>query len=228
LGSVPHSSSDFVCKLCLGPVSDFFTHCYGCNKLSETAPAGLWRHVVPMTTALNPSSWYSRLVAYKTVGGESMLVLAALTSVYLTAHRSHLSSLLGGNPSVITVVPSTRGRPFEQHPLPRALRLATALRDHVIRAVSFVPNATIGRQEYKPSVFRADKDTVAGGRIVLIEDTWVSGSKALSAAGALLEAGAAAVVVVPIAREIRPGFWGADHPYLQSSRSPYDVNFWPR
>src|SRR5436853_5632960 len=63
LGSVPHSSSDFVCKLCLGPVSDFFTHCYGCNKLSETAPAGLWRHVVPMTTALNPSSWYSRLVA---------------------------------------------------------------------------------------------------------------------------------------------------------------------
>src|SRR5207244_4599686 len=102
------------------------------------------------------------------------LVTGVQTCALPISHRSHLSSLLGGNPSVITVVPSTRGRPFEQHPLPRALRLATALRDHVIRAVSFVPNATIGRQEYKPSVFRADKDTVAGGRIVLIADTWVS------------------------------------------------------
>lgn len=42
---------------------------------------------------------------------------------------------------------------------------------------------------------------VSGRRIVLVEDTWVSGSPAVSTAIALRRAGAAAIVLTPIARK---------------------------
>ena len=57
----------------------------------------------------------------------------------------------------------------------------------------------------------------------------MSGSKAVSTAGSLLEAGAAAVVIVPIARMIDgPGYYPADHPYYAWMSEPHDYARWPR
>ncbi len=84
------------------------------------------------------------------------------------------------------------------------------------------------RTKYAPEMFRANPDVVNGGRIVLIEDTWITGATAISAAGSLLAAGADSVVITPIARDFRVQFHAEDHPYLARIARKFDVRSWPR
>ena len=77
-------------------------------------------------------------------------------------------------------------------------------------------------------MFRAHSPVIARKRIVLIEDTWITGATAVSAAGALLDAGADSVVIAPIARDFRVLYHAEDHPYLAHIARGYDVRFWPR
>ncbi len=72
---------------------------------------------------------------------------------------------------------------------------------------------------------------VSDERVILIEDTWVSGATALSAAGALLDRGAESVAILPIARMVEPDPWNScygGHPYLGVLETPYDPAEWPR
>lgn len=229
IGSVPHVSLDFVCPVCLGPVGDY-PQCYGCKRLFDAAPLVLAGRIVPMSAVANPSPWYGRLVRYKNGHAESHTVVSALAALYLTANEQHLASLLGGPISQIAVVPSTRGKSFEQQPLAGTIRRSVTFRDRLANVLSHRSGVTIARQEYKPSYCKVDVAAVRGERIVLIEDLWVSGAKAVSAAGALMDGGAASVIVVAVAREIRPSspFCGEDHPYLAEMGKQYDVNAWPR
>jgi len=175
-----------------------------------------------MSAVANPSPWYGRLVRYKSGNDESHTVVSALATLFLTAHEQRLATLLGGPISQIAVVPSTRGRSFDQQPLAGTIRRSVAFRDRLANVLSHRSGVTIGRQEYKPAFCEVDIARVRGERIVVVEDLWVSGAKAVSAAGALLEAGAASVVVVAVAREIRPSspFCGEDHPYLTEMSRP--------
>jgi len=56
----------------------------------------------------------------------------------------------------------------------------------------------------------------------------VTGATALSAAGALLMHGAAAVAILPLARCLDTSYWGELHPYRAAADRPYRVAFWPR
>ena len=72
---------------------------------------------------------------------------------------------------------------------------------------------------------------VSDERVILIEDTWVTGATALSAAGALLGRGVESVAILPIARMVELGFWNSrygGHPYLGVLEKPYDPAEWPR
>lgn len=81
-----------------------------------------------------------------------------------------------------------------------------------------------------PTAFRPGPISVAGKRVLLIEDSWTSGATAISAAGALLDGGAASVLIMPIARIIPSGFWPDDHPYRTAMKLPWDPDSdqWPR
>jgi orotate phosphoribosyltransferase len=48
-------------------------------------------------------------------------------------------------------------------------------------------------------------DPVAGGDVLVVDDTWVSGGSAQSAAAALKLAGASHVAVVVLGRHVNPG-----------------------
>ena len=63
------------------------------------------------------------------------------------------------------------------------------------------------RKTYNSSAFSAGTTSVVGERVLLMEDTWVTGATAISAAGALLREGASGVMVMPIARAVSPSFW---------------------
>ena len=64
---------------------------------------------------------------------------------------------------------------------------------------------------------------VAGRRVVLLDDTYVSGARSQSAAAGLRRAGAASVVVVVLGRVVRPDRVPAHHDFL--SRLPPDDPF---
>jgi hypothetical protein len=182
-----------------------------------------------MTIAPNPSTWYSALWTYK--GGqfhEHGPTIGALTYRWLRAHRRDLEDLLDGPIDYLTIVPSKRGKEtYATQPLRLALSLVPAMGKRVKETLRCDRPLTTRLADYDPSVFETVRD-VAGDRIILIEDTWISGATALSAAGNLIEAGAAAVVVVPIAREIQTAFHGPTHPYMQYLTGEYNVAAWPR
>lgn len=218
-----------VCGICKGPVVNGFVNCYGCNQLRAAAPFDLAGTVVPMTTAPNPGPWYTRLATYKTFHPEHRALLVSLTFTYLAEHRENIEDVLGGEFDYLTFVPSTRaGILPETQPLRRTLGMVSALDEHVRVLVRHVPGQVVGRRAYDPDAFACGPD-VEGRRIVLIEDTWVTGARAVSAAGALHAAGAESVIIMPMARMVEPGssYWPADLPYFARVQEPYDLARWP-
>ncbi len=228
LGRIPRLSDGHSCERCLGPVGAGYRTCVPCNRLFSTAPAELRGASISITTAVAPSPWYSRLIAYKTVfKDENGLNLAALLSVFYSEHEGRFTTQLGGAPTLVAVVPSKRGRAFEHQPLRKAVSAIMALREKVQDVIRYVPRQSSARQQFTPEVFQCPRDLV-GERILLIEDTWTSGATAVSAAGALLNAGAEAVGIVAIARKVDAEFWTAEHPYIVEARKSWDVRTWPR
>lgn len=226
LRSVPSYRDGAVCSLCRGPVSGY-ARCYGCKELRDAAPFPLEGRVVPMSVAPSPGPWYSRLATYKTFHPEHMAVLASLTYLFLVTHQRRIAELLGGDFDHLAVVPSTRGVQAETQPLRRVLSMVEALEERASTPLRHVPGRKIARQSFAPDAFTCDAG-VRGGRIVLLDDTWVTGAKAASAAGALYQAGAEAVLILPIARRVQPGvYYPEDHPYFGWMMEPYELLRWP-
>lgn len=232
LGAVPAASNEFVCKLCLGPVSNY-SQCYGCKELflSPNVPRELRRVVVPMTSVLNPSPWYGALVKYKGFERQLGTVLVSVAYHFLEEHRDNIAGLLGGEPTMLTIVPSKRGFTYDEQPLRAVLSLVEPLGSMLRQTLQHVPGSASGRRQFHPEAFTAGPTPVRGERIILIEDTWVTGATAVSAAGALLDLGATSVAVLPIARVVDAGFWNEDHPYRVAMQTGMGESLaipWPR
>lgn len=228
LGSVPDVTEPLVCGYCLGPVNSGFRHCYACTRLFPAIPHELGEVVVPMTSVLKPSAWYSRLLTYKISEPEHQPLIASLVYLYLTTHVREIASVLGGEPTIITIVPSKRGRAYKEQPLRHALSMVAPLNAKLRHTLTMREGQAIGRWEYKPTAMRPENTVVKGQRVALIEDTWVTGATAMSAAGALMEAGARSVVVLPVGREVNETFSTEEHPYREAMKKPYDIRHWPR
>ncbi|MEU7741523.1 hypothetical protein [Nonomuraea sp. NPDC049158] len=124
---------------------------------------------------------------------------------FADAHASCLDIVTAKPVSGMAVVPSLRGR-AGAHPL---TALAAVLPDHWARlglqAAHGIPEAQ--RREARSDHFIVlDSAAVAGKHIVVLEDTWVQGGHAQSAAATLLLAGASEVTIVVVARRIRTDF----------------------
>jgi hypothetical protein len=182
-----------------------------------------------MTIAINPGLWYRALLTYKKGQfRENAHVVAAVAYEWMKRHATDLSATLGGQADIVTIVPSKRGHTYDSQPLRRALALVPTFRKRLSESLVCARPELYGRMLYMPDMFRVATSAVAGSRVLLIEDSWITGATALSAAGALLAGGAAEVTVVPIAREISASFRGDDHPYLAYLKGPYDLAAWPR
>lgn len=242
-GRVPRVAESYACRYCVGPVSRF-EQCYACHVLFDKAharqegnktrwinvPTALSERVVPITSVLTPSIWYTHLATFKR--GQLELygpVIVSLIWTYLTTNEDHLSVLLGGHWDQVCVVPSKKGHTYATQPLVRTLRFVEPLRDQLRNSLTFESGNNARRFSYTPNAFGRGPDDPDGKRIVLIEDAWVTGATAISAAGALLNMGAAGVVVLPTARVVdAKGFWGEDHPYVTAMKQDYDPAAWPR
>lgn len=232
---VPSAAHSAICPYCLGPRGVGFAQCAGCLHLFVLSGARSVRglQVVPVTTAENPGEWYRYLQTYKGVHPEYKPYLVSVYWEWMVKFREPIESSLGGKPDGIVIAPSKRGITPNQQPLVAAMRMVNVL-PPIVPALTHRQGAVLARNAYDPSVFLTDEAAIAGRRLLLVDDTWASGATATSAAGALLRAGAASVLVTPVVRLFDPRaaarLYGDRHPYRQLITIPEGDDFlaWPR
>jgi len=180
-----------------------------------------------MTTTVNPGPWYIRLSTYKTFDYAKGDLLAAVAELFLDANEAKITAQLGGPATLTTIVPSTSGFTYAQQPLRRTLARAPQLDMRLSQCLEHVEGQRTSRRSYTPEAFRA-LPGVDGQRVILIEDTWVTGGTAISAAGALLEAGAIAVAVIPIARIVEKNSYLSPKYLEYMDDAPWEATDWAR
>ena len=193
-----------VCAACRGPARVDYLHCFHCGLHAESAPGLLADAVVPVSYAMKGGRLAHDLWVYKSAlaaAGPAQAALLALLLVFLRDHGGCAWRLGGGAaPTHLAVVPSTRGRPGP-HPLQALAAPVLALPwvHLAIRAHLDPPDP----DDRDLSLDRfAVRQRLPRARVLLLDDTWTTGSRAQSAAAALKLAGAARVVVVVLGRHI--------------------------
>jgi hypothetical protein len=149
------------------------------------------------------SSWYSQLVRYKSlpVSMSALDAVAAALSGGCAEHESAIATTLGGKPTVISSVPSTRiATTFDTQPLGAVIRRVAYLKPLAAPALRRTPGVTRQRRLLQPEVFECVSD-LRGQRVLLIEDLSASLTTIQPALTVLQQAGASCATMV-IAREV--------------------------
>jgi predicted amidophosphoribosyltransferase len=163
-----------------------------------------------------PGPLYRVLVGYKESPVDEARRRAAgrvrhLFADFLSAHRACVMEASGGGVDLVVPVPSS------SRPGPASLEGVDGL-DALFEAVlgptaRWTPrvlqraNGAIGHLRPNPAAFVVPgprRPDVRGSRVLLLDDTYVSGSRAQSAAAVLRRCGAASTLIVPLGRVLRP------------------------
>ncbi|HEX2743913.1 MAG TPA: hypothetical protein VHO07_17350 [Streptosporangiaceae bacterium] len=190
-----------VCAVCRGPLRPGFARCYQCGRHGLLGPGLLADAVAPISYAVKGTALAADLWRYKSWPRPSPSARTSVLALLLAFLHDHGPCVWrhAGMPAPgrLAVVPTGCGRPGP-HPL---LELASPYLRLPLTPLAIRP----GRQGRDLDVHRFGADqTAAGADVLLIEDSWVSGASAQSAAAALKLAGARRVAIVVIGRHIDP------------------------
>jgi hypothetical protein len=190
------------CRVCRGPVQFGFALCYQCDVASSQGRGLLADVVVPIGYAVSGGQLAADLRRYKSGrddGGTAAARLRSMLSAFLREHGHCVWRAAGmpGGPGVAAVVPSGQGR-SGPHPL---LGVLERCADLPIVPLTAGPSGTARGRGLSLGWLRAS-GPVAGAGALLVEDTWVSGGSAQSAAAALKLAGAGRVAIVVLGRHL--------------------------
>lgn len=203
--SVPVRSIESVlCRTCRGPTPVGLARCYQCDLARSQAGELLADAVAPIAYAVRGGQLAIDLWRYKSDradAAESAARLRVMLAAYLTDQGESVWRAAGmaAVPAVAAVVPSGRGRPGG-HPLPGLVRSCVAV---PLIGLSVAPEEAAHVRGVDPRWLRVD-GPVAGTDVLVVDDTWVSGGSAQSAAVALKLAGARRVAIVVIGRHVNP------------------------
>ena len=185
-----------------------FARCYQCD-LAHARCGGLLADVVaPVAYAVKGGRLAGDLWRYKSGAPgatEAGVRLAAMLARYLREHGPQVWRAAGmaTGPELAAVVPSGQGRPGP-HPLSG---IVTSCVDVPVVPLSVAPGAAArsrGLADGVAAEWLTVGGAVAGADVLLVDDTWVSGGSAQSAAVALKAAGARRVALVVIGRHMDP------------------------
>jgi hypothetical protein len=198
-GAPPGSAA--ACGVCRGPVLPGFARCYQCDRHGLLGPGLLADAVVPISYAVKGTDLAADLWRYKngpTPSAAARAGLLALLLAFLHDHGPCVWRHAGmAGPGRLAVVPSGCGRPGP-HPL---LELTSPYLRLPVTRLAMWP----GRQGRDLDIQRFNTErTVARADVLLLDDTWVSGASAQSAAAALKLAGARRVAIVVLGRHLDP------------------------
>jgi hypothetical protein len=203
----PAGSPAADCEVCRGPVRPGFARCYQCDRHALLGPALLADAVVPISYAIKGTPFADHLWRYKSVpvpsssaptSASARASVLALLLAFLTDHGPCVWQRASmPPPDRLAVVPTGAGRPGP-HPL---LRLVSPYLRLPGCSLVLCP----GRQGRDLDLGRFQVQArPAGASVLLLDDTWVSGASAQSAAAALKLAGARHVAVIVLGRHVNP------------------------
>ncbi|MFZ2048122.1 MAG: hypothetical protein WAV12_29335 [Trebonia sp.] len=196
------------CRTCRGPVQAGFARCYQCD-LAHARCGGLLADVVaPVAYAVKGGPLAGDLWRYKSGAAgatEAGARVAAMLAGYLREHGDQVWRAAGmaAGPELAAVVPSGQGR-TGPHPL---LGIVASYVDVPIIPLSAAPGAAARARGLADGVavgWLTVGGAVAGADVLLVDDTWVSGASAQSAAAALKAGRARRVALVVIGRHVDP------------------------
>lgn len=193
-----------VCAACRGPARPEYVRCFHCALHAEGARGLLADAVIPVSYAIKGGKHAQDLWVYKSArpgAGPAQAALLSLLLVFLRDHCGCAWRLAGGGaPTHLAVVPSTRGRPG-RHPLEVLASSCLAL-PWLHLAIRPRPEPP----DPDDRVLSLDRFTVPRplirAHVLLLDDTWTTGSRAQSAVAALKLAGATRVAVVVLGRHL--------------------------
>ena len=190
-----------ICAVCRGPARPGYARCYQCAQHDLLGPGLRADAVVPVSYAVKGTALAAALWRYKSWRAPDPAARTSLLALLLAFLHDHGPCVwrAAGMPAPgrLAVVPTGCGRPGP-HPLLAlaAPYLRLPLAELVIRP---------GEQGRDPNVDRYSAErTGPGASVLLLDDSWVSGASAQSAAAALKRAGARHVAVVVLGRHVDP------------------------
>jgi hypothetical protein len=177
--------------------------------------------VTPVRLCPLPSPLYTVLLGYKeSPVAEARLrfgaVVRTLVRSFLLRDACRLEASIGGRFDLVALVPSTHRPGIAPLGLVEGLGrdVAAALpaahwaADLLRRADAPGGPPPVAHMRPDPAAFSVPapgRGAVAGARVLLLDDTYVSGARAQSAAAALARAGARCTLIAPLGRVLRPG-----------------------
>lgn len=203
------------CRICRGPVLPGYALCYQCDQASRVVGGLLADAVAPIAYAVKGEGLARDLWRYKSGAlgpGEAAERKQAAGRIqemladFLDEHGPAVwrAARMPDGPSALAVVPSGQGRPGE-HPLLAIAEAALARTERPLPVTRLsVRPGVAGHGRYVSTGWLRVDGRVSGRDMLLIDDSWVSGASAQSAAAALKLAGAARVATLVIGRHIDP------------------------
>ena len=189
-----------VCVVCRGPKTPDRELCRCCTEHRNRA--GVHRladAVVPISYAFRGhpdlSQHFWTLWNYKVTGSAGhRRHLTKLFRVFIDAHARCIGGRLGGQPDWYATVPSSRSR--VDHPLHDIAGFSSVERLNPV----INPDYRAEDRRFRLDAFRPFERDVTGSRVLVIDDTWVTGNTAQALAYRLKRDGAAAVLVMVLGR----------------------------
>lgn len=228
ISNVPDDDTRGCCRICFGTCNPSYgATCYKCGRLWPSQYpdfASSCDLIVPCTVARSPGEWYNTVWNYKQGAYERLGPrLSAVLDGWLKANKHHVKQALGGSPDVVTVVPSSTRE------MPTALYRVvenTVLGPMLIDAIRFLDGAPRPHHRaLRPDSLETTADVV-DAKVIIIEDTWVSGATPLSAAMAVRRDGAERIALIPIARMAEQSPMTDE--YQNAAEPPWRHDHYPR
>jgi predicted amidophosphoribosyltransferase len=210
-----------VCRVCEGPTPARFAVCYCCEVLVRQLQIPL----VPIVAVTNyriGDEMHRRLRGYKDAPVAEArhacaAQLAATLDAWLAVSGSRLRRRFGPGWDVVATVPSShrpRGAPVDAL-VSRVRRLDRLHRPLLVRGPVATGHLVAARRGFELSR-EVDGDWLSDRRVLLFDDSIVTGARAQSAAAALRLGGARVAGVVAVGRAVEPGAGGPSSAFWEA------------
>jgi hypothetical protein len=221
--------ANMTCQVCCTPV-DGYQRCAPCNGHWREHGARLANLVVPLSYAVSGQQSGLVLRQYKDnpraeVRRNHSVTVSRALFYGLVKHERCIEAFVGAPVDVRIAVPSLSGR-AGLHPLTGitdAMQAATP----DCRLMAMPGSSSTTRDVSEPRFYVTPADGVRGAHVLVIDDTWTSGSRTQSAALTLRSSGAARVTILTVSRWLEPSF-GSTAQFIRSRLvSDYDPDRCP-